>query len=485
MVPCRYVVDSTVICPFGGGFEGTSGHESHFGTDRRTEGLGVWLPWPHSWPCLSPPGQPIRRSDHRFRYRPAGGAERAGGRRGGAGDRRLALGAGRAAQRPAPAARLARDRRAHPKRRGRARRASGRRAARRWWCGAATAPAPSPMAAAKQMLDSCLKGPDALALSDRAGRSCPIAASRFKLPVSDANGRKLMARGRAVGGMAAVWLEEPAAASGVGRFPRHPGCAADSGLAARQGPGADLGQSRLPGIDRRRRHRGGARHPERRWTNPSATWRRRRRSPEQRAGSQALRGGGRPAPRPHLHRNSPGRCRHHRHRGGCDRRGGGRSAAAAACRCPCRHAGQAGDGGGDLRQATRSSPSTIAPSPGCGACRKTGWTAIPATAKSSTGCAKARKLPEQRDYQAWKRGRLALYQDARDRTAEEFWHMPGGQTMRVVSQPHPFGGLTFLYEDVSEKLDSGIQLQHPDQGSVRDPGHAAWKAWRCSVPMGG
>ena len=64
----------------------------------------------------------------------------------------------------------------------------------------------------------------------------------------------------------------------------------------------------------------------------------------------------------------------------------------------------------------------------------------------------ARKLPEQRDYQAWKRARLALYQDARDRTTEELWHLPGGQTMRVVSQPHPFGGLTFLYEDVTEKL---------------------------------
>ncbi len=63
-----------------------------------------------------------------------------------------------------------------------------------------------------------------------------------------------------------------------------------------------------------------------------------------------------------------------------------------------------------------------------------------------------RKLPEQRDYQAWKKGRLALYQNG-GRTHEELWHSPGGQTLRVVSQPHPFGGLTFLYEDVSEKLN--------------------------------
>ena len=62
-----------------------------------------------------------------------------------------------------------------------------------------------------------------------------------------------------------------------------------------------------------------------------------------------------------------------------------------------------------------------------------------------------RKLPEQRDYQAWKRQRLAMYQN-RESAQEDLWHIPGGQTMRVVAQPHPFGGLSFLYEDVTEKL---------------------------------
>ncbi len=65
----------------------------------------------------------------------------------------------------------------------------------------------------------------------------------------------------------------------------------------------------------------------------------------------------------------------------------------------------------------------------------------------------ARKLPEQRDYQAWKRGRLALYEQGAERLPEELWHVPSGKTLRVVAQPHPFGGLTFLYEDVSEKLE--------------------------------
>jgi signal transduction histidine kinase len=64
----------------------------------------------------------------------------------------------------------------------------------------------------------------------------------------------------------------------------------------------------------------------------------------------------------------------------------------------------------------------------------------------------ARKLPEQRDYQAWKRQRLALYEKAREQPSEDEWHIPGGTALRVVAQPHPFGGLTFLYEDVTQRI---------------------------------
>ena len=63
-----------------------------------------------------------------------------------------------------------------------------------------------------------------------------------------------------------------------------------------------------------------------------------------------------------------------------------------------------------------------------------------------------RKLPEQRDYQAWKRLRLGLYGQAAEYLPEELWHVPSGKTLRVVAQPHPFGGLTFLYEDVTERI---------------------------------
>ena len=64
----------------------------------------------------------------------------------------------------------------------------------------------------------------------------------------------------------------------------------------------------------------------------------------------------------------------------------------------------------------------------------------------------SRRLPEQRDYQGWKRRRLALYEEAPGYVPDDLWYLPGGKALRVVAQPHPFGGLTFLYEDVTEKL---------------------------------
>ncbi len=62
-----------------------------------------------------------------------------------------------------------------------------------------------------------------------------------------------------------------------------------------------------------------------------------------------------------------------------------------------------------------------------------------------------RRLPEQSDFRAWKQEHLKLFQSAEEHP-EELWHLPGGQTLRVVAQPHPFGGIIFLYEDVSDHL---------------------------------
>jgi signal transduction histidine kinase len=62
-----------------------------------------------------------------------------------------------------------------------------------------------------------------------------------------------------------------------------------------------------------------------------------------------------------------------------------------------------------------------------------------------------RKLPEQADFRAWKRDMLGAYQAVE--TQEFWWHLPGGQTLRVVANPHPQGGVTYVYENVTEQLD--------------------------------
>ena len=123
---------------------------------------------------------------------------------------------------------------------------------------------------ADAMLESCLYGPEATdlskALDDLADRGIG-----FTLPVHDKNGRAITVRGRAVGGMAAVWMEiAPAVSARVTDFREHAGCPARAGLAARRDALARLGQSRLSQRDRRAGRGDGARATSPRWKSPNA-----------------------------------------------------------------------------------------------------------------------------------------------------------------------------------------------------------------------
>lgn len=62
-----------------------------------------------------------------------------------------------------------------------------------------------------------------------------------------------------------------------------------------------------------------------------------------------------------------------------------------------------------------------------------------------------RKLPEQADFRGWKRDMLSSYQALEAR--EHWWHLPDGQTLRVIANPHPQGGVTYVYENVTERLE--------------------------------
>lgn len=80
-----------------------------------------------------------------------------------------------------------------------------------------------------------------------------------------------------------------------------------------------------------------------------------------------------------------------------------------------------------------------------------------------------RRLPEQADFPAWKRGRLDLYANLLGQK-EEMWHLADNSTLRVVVQPHPFGGLIYLYEDVTDvvTLESNYNQLINVQGETLD-----------------
>ena len=63
----------------------------------------------------------------------------------------------------------------------------------------------------------------------------------------------------------------------------------------------------------------------------------------------------------------------------------------------------------------------------------------------------ARKLPEEKDFREWKAALQGAYR-AND-AKEHIWHLPDGRTLRVVTTPNPEGGVTYLFEDVTERLD--------------------------------
>ncbi len=62
-----------------------------------------------------------------------------------------------------------------------------------------------------------------------------------------------------------------------------------------------------------------------------------------------------------------------------------------------------------------------------------------------------RKLPEEQDFRQWKAQLHEAYRDVEPK--EHMWHLPGGRALRVVTTPNPDGGITYLFEDVSERLD--------------------------------
>ncbi|MBQ0821331.1 PAS-domain containing protein [Microvirga sp. HBU67558] len=67
-----------------------------------------------------------------------------------------------------------------------------------------------------------------------------------------------------------------------------------------------------------------------------------------------------------------------------------------------------------------------------------------------------RKLPEQADFRAWKADFLQGYRSVEQQ--ETWWHLPDRRTLRVVINPNPQGGVTYLFDDVSERFELASQV---------------------------
>jgi len=60
-------------------------------------------------------------------------------------------------------------------------------------------------------------------------------------------------------------------------------------------------------------------------------------------------------------------------------------------------------------------------------------------------------LPEQADFRTWKAKLHEAYRAIEP--AKDTWYLPDGRALSVVTTPNPEGGVTYLFDDVTESLD--------------------------------
>ncbi|HZZ35921.1 MAG TPA: ATP-binding protein [Caulobacteraceae bacterium] len=70
-----------------------------------------------------------------------------------------------------------------------------------------------------------------------------------------------------------------------------------------------------------------------------------------------------------------------------------------------------------------------------------------------------RRLPETIDYAKFKGAELARYELLKP-SEEAIWPLPSERTLRVMSQPHPLGGLLMLFADITPEMALKAQFNH-------------------------
>ena len=61
-----------------------------------------------------------------------------------------------------------------------------------------------------------------------------------------------------------------------------------------------------------------------------------------------------------------------------------------------------------------------------------------------------RCIPEQANYREWKAKQLQAYTTLDVR--ESWWYIPDGRSLHVICEQHPFGGVTYLYENATKEI---------------------------------
>lgn len=61
------------------------------------------------------------------------------------------------------------------------------------------------------------------------------------------------------------------------------------------------------------------------------------------------------------------------------------------------------------------------------------------------------KIAEQPEWRRWKENVLGAYRSVDAR--EDWWHLPDRRTIRVIASPQPKGGVTWVFENMTEKMD--------------------------------
>ena len=80
----------------------------------------------------------------------------------------------------------------------------------------------------------------------------------------------------------------------------------------------------------------------------------------------------------------------------------------------------------------------------------------------------ARRLPEQADFRAWRKGLFTAYHSLE--TDEQVWYLPDNRTLHVVTNPNGQGGVTYLFDDITERarLESQVNALARVQSETLD-----------------